>query len=92
MKLRRYDAHMEIRTCHDIRRMVTCYECDGIGDKQNMVPIRPDHKNAEYVHGRCFIAQEGMEAFLALPDETQDRLTLDDIGVFAMKRLMEKRS
>lgn len=87
-----YNAHLEIRTCHDIRRMVACFHCTGIGDKQNMVPIRPDGKNAEYVHGRCFIEHEGMGAFLALPDETQNRLTLDDIGVKAMKALMEKRA
>lgn len=92
-----YNAHMTIRTCHDIRRMVSCCHCNGIGDKAAMLLYAPAPASTDarvgfdYLHGRCFIRLRGMSAFLELRIDQTDKLTLDDIGVTAMRALMEKR-
>lgn len=88
--MKRYDAPFEMRTCHDVRRMVVCFHCKGIGDKRHMIAIKPG-RDAEYVHGRCYITHEGLDAFLSLPHTVQDTIYLDDIGLTAMKALMGRR-
>lgn len=86
-----YNAHMEIRTCHDIRRLETCSHCKGIGDRAMMLRIG-EAQSFDYLHGRCFIELNGLSAFLSLPTNETDNLTLADIGLKAMKLLMRHRT
>lgn len=80
---RKYNAPVEMRTCHDIRQFLGCSHCGGMGDKRHMVPT-----GAKYMHGRCYIEREGMAAFLKLPKKITDKLYLEDIGNRAMRALI----
>ena len=86
-----YNAHVEMRTCHDIRHFVSCHHCSGVGDRRNMVAMMTGVPNSAkaYFHGRCYIDREGLQAFLRLPEKVTDALTLADIGTDAMKALVE---
>lgn len=81
-----YNAHLEIRTCHDIRKLTPCEHCSGIGDKRHMILLGGKH-----LHGRCFIALYGLSEFLSLDHKYTDRLYLSDIGVDAARALTNRR-
>ena len=85
--MKRFNFFPNLRTCHDIRKMVICKHCKGFGNKSHMVK---DGK-ADYAHGRCYIASEGVKSFLSLPQNMTDSLCLEDIGHKAAKALLEQR-
>ena len=80
-----YNAPVEIAKAHDVRRLRACHYCGGLGRDDCMV-----ERNDALYHGRCFINRFGLEAFLALPTEQTHRVTLDDIGVDAMRALLDR--
>lgn len=79
------DPNIELRTAHDVRKLVGCSYCAGIGNTANMIR----EGKASYIHGRCFAARDGLYALLALPKEMTDRLTIADIGGPIMKALLK---
>lgn len=82
--LARYDdPYIELNRAHDVRRLTIC-ACKGVGDRRRMI-FDPEG----WFHGRCFIARFGLDALLKLPEETQRRLTLGDIGGPAMRALLD---
>lgn len=76
----RYDAPVSVARAHDIRKLRVCQACGGIGAKDGMV---------DHMHGRCYIATNGLAALIALPRDVTSGLTLGDIGPVAMKALIE---
>ncbi len=84
-KLPRFD-YATIERAHDVRKLGVC-KCGGILSKDMAVDL-----DGEWFHGRCFVAEFGIKSLLALPRSKQDRLTLGDIGVEPMQRLIAKRS
>lgn len=71
-------------TAHDVRHLRVCGHCGRLGDKREMVD--------GIFHGQCFIDLHGLPALLRLPAEQLDNLTLGDIGVEAMKAILDKRN
>lgn len=86
--MKRYHAFVGLRTCHDIRKLVVCGLCSGVGNKIHMLR----HIDHGHVHGRCFISEYGLSAFLKLPNSAVANLRLDDIGVRAMKAIVGRAS
>jgi len=81
--LKRWDgAVTEIRRAHDVRKLRAC-PCGGLSWARQSI----EHDGANY-HGRCYITRFGMDAFLALPLETLETLTLADIGPETMSKLL----
>lgn len=74
-------------TAHDVRHLRPCAFCPDLGDKRRMV--RATAK--EYAHGKCLIAAGGLQRLLDLPQPERDKLTLEDIGVDAMRAILAKR-
>lgn len=75
--------------CHDVRQLRVCAGCAQLGDAREMIR-QPRGKGCRHYHGRCFIGSHGMQQLLALPKEQTDKLTLNDIGVAAMRAVMAK--
>jgi hypothetical protein len=88
-KVKRFDHDIELRTCHDIRKLAGCSYCGGMGWAKHMVPVGSG-RSKEHLHGRCYIALNGMDAFLVLRKEVTDQLFLSDIGNKAMRALMNR--
>lgn len=78
-----HNARLE--TVKDVRTLRECDLCTGLGHSNSMIVL---DGTARYVHGRCFIASQGLDAFLALPREQIIKMRLDDIGSDAMKALL----
>lgn len=76
-----------IEKAHDVRTLRVCVQCEGIGNSNSML-----HVENIWIHGRCFIKWRGLEAFVALPRSQTDKMRLDDIGVRAMRGLLQNRS
>jgi len=70
---------------HDVRRLRGCDHCGCIGDDRYM----PEIPNGKTVHGICALELLGEEGLTRLPDSEQRKLTLGEIGVPAMKRLVD---
>ena len=70
-------------SCHDVRHLVLCAGCRKLHDRRYMAKI-----GKVYWHGRCVIADIGMEGLLNLPIEQLHKLTLGDIGVESMKAIV----
>ena len=54
------------------------------GYKQNMIPA--EHK---WFHGTCYVMEFGEDRFLKLPSDYVQSLTLEDIGMPLMRRLID---
>jgi len=76
---------MVLKTAHDVRHFRGCDHCGQIGDDRFMPKI-PDGKT---VHGFCALELLGEEGLTRLPKAESRKLTLAEIGVPAMKRLVE---
>lgn len=81
----RFD-YAAVEKAHDVRKLGAC-KCGGVLSKDMAVDL-----DGEWYHGRCFVAIFGEGGLHALPKSKQDRLTLGDLGVEVMRRLVEKRS
>jgi hypothetical protein len=86
MKRKPYN-NAEIDTAHSVRTLRTCDYCDGIGNNHSMLQVEIAHEKV-WMHGRCFIRSLGMLNFLKLPRRETRKMRLDDIGVRAMKTLV----
>jgi hypothetical protein len=82
--LARYQPDLPIRKAHDIRRIQPC-KCGGIGMRDNMVKIGKD-----WWHGRCAIAEHGIDYVASLPRAATAGLVWSEIGTDAMKRLVNR--
>jgi hypothetical protein len=85
----RYDAEISIRRAHDVRKLAQCDICHGILDIHHSV-LKGAGRKKVFFHGRCFIAQWGMDKFLQLDEPTLNSLTMGDIGVEAMTALVQR--
>ncbi len=77
---------LPMRTCHDIRLWRGCPGCMNLGSKNNMVRL----SNDQFWHGRCFAEKFGVDRLLQMPREETVKLTLGDLGVDLMGRLLDK--
>ncbi len=68
-------------SAHAVRRLQVCPRCKGIEDRNVMV---------RNMHGRCYIAVNGLSALLKLPAVETSGLRLSDIGRDAMKALLNE--
>ena len=82
---------MSLDNCHDVRYLLICYHCRELLDTRHSI-MRIDHGNRRYWHGRCFLSKFGARKFFALPDVDLNTLTLGDIGVEVMKKLVRRGS
>lgn len=77
------DGHLpDLKTAHDVRHLDKCDVCSDLGDVRRMILAR--------YHGRCYIRRFGLDDFLELPKEETDKVSLGDIGLNAMKALIER--
>lgn len=76
-----------VESAHDVRTLRGCKVCKGLGNTDSMIDL-----DAEWFHGRCFVARFGGKALSALPKSKTNRLTLGDLGVRLMKALCNYRS
>lgn len=70
--------------CHSVRQLAVCSGCHQLGSKLHMIPT-----DSAWFHGRCYIIEFGDDRFLALPPSHTGPITLDDIGVDMMRRLLD---
>jgi len=78
---------VRVEKAHDVRTLRVCGSCGGLGNCDRMI----EH-GTEWLHGRCFVSRYGKAELCHLPKEQTDRMTLNDIGVAAMKYLLNHRS
>jgi len=78
-----YNSVTELRTCHDVRHLVVCRHCKGLGDKRNMLGSAKEGR----IHGRCYVDAFGLKALLSLPKKNVEVLTLGDVGINTAKAL-----
>jgi hypothetical protein len=69
---------------HSVRDMTVCDICQGMARKSTSIL-----QGNKHFHGRCFIAQWGIDALLKLPTIDKECLTLSDIGSKAMRALID---
>lgn len=82
MQLQCYSPDLNLRKAHDVRKLERC-ACSGLGLSPTMIRI-----GAKWWHGRCAIAEHGIEKIAAMGPQAYSGLTLNDIGVDAMRRLV----
>lgn len=70
--------------CHDVRHLVACKGCHHLGDKRHMIPT-----DMAWFHGRCYVTEFGEDRFVTLPASHTGSLTLDDIGMGLMLKLLD---
>lgn len=71
---------------HAVRDLTVCDICHGIASKKTSIL-----QGKKHFHGKCFIAQWGIDALLALPTMDKECLTLGDIGAKAMRALLDSQ-
>lgn len=88
---------IRIKSTKDVRNLRHCSYCQHLGDQRRMIrgvtlnDFRTQkYRTGEYLHGRCVIKIGGVELLKLLPRTETFKLTLSDIGVDAMKRLLDK--
>lgn len=72
-------------TSHDIRHWVMCSGCHEPGDKRNMIPT-----DLTWWHATCYVIEYGEERFLSLPASHVAGVTLNDIGLDLMRKLVNR--
>jgi len=80
---------VELRTAHDVRRLVRCGLCGGLGDRSAMLTNLGCVGLAGHLHGRCVVRHLTSEAVLHLPAGERSKLRLNDTGVELMRRLLD---
>lgn len=70
---------------HDVRHLTRCKGCNRLGLDFEMVEAKGGHW-----HGRCVFERLG-EGVLALPPAERNKLTIADVGVAMMRRLLDAR-
>ncbi len=81
---------LELRTAHDVRRLCVCHGCRQLGDRRNMIELKRDARGEHrYFHGRCYVKSYRLARLLALPSEQLERLTLGDVGVYVMQKIVQ---
>ncbi len=70
---------------HDVRKLTKCLGCARLGLKPEMVETAQGHW-----HGACIYQQLG-EGVLDLPLAERKKLTIADVGVPMMRRLLDAR-
>ncbi len=85
---------ISLDTAHDVRNLRKCGHCLDLGNKTRMIEIDTEPRAGKWMqlHGRCFIAAYGVEAFFALPDRETDKVCIGDVGHEIMKELVGRRS
>lgn len=75
---------------HDVRSLRICALCGVPGHKDGMLS-RVDQQTGgpAYHHGNCILVQFGLDGVKAFPLEQVSRLTLDEIGPYAMAQLVK---
>lgn len=80
-----HQPELELSKAHDVRKLEGC-KCGGLGRRdQSMVNI-----DGQWWHGRCAIAEFGIDRIAALPRDATANLRLSDIGPAAMKKLINR--
>jgi len=69
---------------HDVRHLTRCRGCNRLGLRFDMI----EHNGSW--HGRCVFEAIG-EGVLALPLAERNKLTIADVGVPMMRRLLDAR-
>ncbi len=77
---------LPLKTCHDIRLWTACSHCHVLGTKNEMV--QSSDKN--FWHGRCFARKFGTDRLVEMPGKETAKLSLGDLGVDLMRRILEK--
>lgn len=81
-----FEPTITLRTAHDVRKLRCCPYCDRLGDTRHMVEAM-----GQLVHGGCAVQIIGVKGILAMPREEQNKLTLGEIGMKAMRALVAAR-
>ncbi len=71
---------------HDVRHLVLCPTCGSIGDKREMIVIRP----RAYVHSGCLRNTMSRVAMLKLPSAELGKLRLCDLPAKEMLSVLEE--
>ncbi len=71
-------------TAHDVRQLVICPICNCTGDRRNLIPTM-----LSYYHGKCYVKMFGEEKLLKLPFSHISALTINDIGIDLMRKLIK---
>lgn len=74
-----------LRTAHDVRHLSACQGCDQIGDDRHMIRA----EKGKLWHGRCVIRKYGFGRLLTFRKTELERLTMGDLGVHYMTRLVD---
>lgn len=83
---------LRITHAHDVRRLRQCPLCGQLGDSADMLAQSGGSANAKHVHGRCWLAEYGLVSLLQQPPEQLLRLRLSDIGVDAMRAVLDHQA
>ena len=79
------DMPPTLRTAHDVRKLRSCAYCGRLGSSETML----DTSAKQWWHGRCFVKKFGVELLMVQDVDAISRLTLGDLGVDLMKRIMD---
>lgn len=85
----RMDNMDDVRTAHDIRRLVQCAHCRGIGDRAQMIVGPESGAGTALHHTRCFIERYGFNAVLELPKAELGKFRLCDMTRAQARRLLD---
>lgn len=69
---------------HDVRHLVVCKACDGIGDGRKMLRI-----DGGLMHDHCVVKSMTEDQVLALPADERGKITLGAAGLDLMRKLMQ---
>lgn len=81
---RRFEDMIELRTAHDVRKLMSCAYCGRMGTADSMVDTSPK----QWWHGRCFAKKFGLERLLREDTGRLSRLTIGDLGVDLARHVM----
>jgi len=77
-----YQPELELRKAHDVRKVEPCV-CGGLGMRPHMIRI-----GGKWWHGRCAIAEHGVENVAAMGKEAVAGLRWSEIGTDAMRYIV----
>ncbi|AQH05694.1 hypothetical protein A9R05_42510 (plasmid) [Burkholderia sp. KK1] len=77
---------------HDVRTLVRCASCGGVGNKPHMLSGLEAASGLEgWHHGICVVRRLGAEGVVKLPAAEREKLRLGDTGVELMRTLLDLR-
>ena len=71
---------------HDVRHLTICPACGNIGDSRTMIQMQDNR----LLHGKCAFEELGLDGITKLPESEVGKFRLDEIGVEAMRILVNK--